>query len=74
MALSKDRRRTHWQRAVRLILDEAHADDLSRQVELSLFYDRQLDLKSRRLELANSSTMQRGEQARQKAGLVQELD
>jgi hypothetical protein len=33
MALSKDRQRAHWQRAARLILDEAHADDLSRQVK-----------------------------------------
>jgi hypothetical protein len=50
MALSKDRQRAHWQRAARLILDEAHADDLSRQVELSLFYDCQLDLRSSRLD------------------------
>jgi hypothetical protein len=57
MALSKDRQRAHWQRAARLILDEAHADDLSRQVELALFYDRQLDLGSSRLELGESSTM-----------------
>ena len=45
MALSKDRQRAHWQRAARLLLDEAHAHDLSRQVELALFYDRQLDLR-----------------------------
>jgi hypothetical protein len=57
MALSKGRQRAHWQRAARLILDEAHADDLSRQVELALFYDRQLDLGSSRLELGESSTM-----------------
>ena len=49
MALSKDRQRAHWQRAARLLLDEAHAHDLSRQVELALFYDRQLDLRSSRL-------------------------
>jgi hypothetical protein len=59
MALSTDRQRAHWQRAARLILDEAHADDLSRQVEFALFYDRQLDLRSRRLESGESSTMQR---------------
>jgi hypothetical protein len=46
MALSKDRQRAHWQRAARLILDEAHPDDLSRHVELALFCDRQLDLRS----------------------------
>jgi hypothetical protein len=40
MALSKDRQRAHWQRAARLLLDEAHAHDLSRQAELALFYDR----------------------------------
>ena len=49
--------RAHWQRAARLILDEAHADDLSRQVEFALFYDRQIDLRSRRLESGESSTM-----------------
>ena len=57
MALSKDRQRAHWQRAARLILDGADADDLSRQVEFALFYDRQLDLRSRRLESGESSTM-----------------
>ena len=57
MALSKDRQRAHWQRAARLILDGADADDLSRQVELALFYDRQLDLRSSRLESRESPTM-----------------
>ena len=46
MALSKDRQRARWQRAARLFLEEAHAHDLSRQVELAMFYDRQLDLRS----------------------------
>ena len=40
MALSKDFQRAHWQRAAQLILGGADADDLSRQVELALFYDR----------------------------------
>ena len=57
MALSKDRQRAHWQRAARLLLDEAHAHDLSRQVELALFYDRQIDLRSSRLQSGESSTM-----------------
>ena len=57
MALSKDRQRAHWQRAARLLLDEADAHDLSRQVELALFYDRQLDLRSSRLQSGESSTM-----------------
>jgi len=35
MALSTDRQRAHWQRAARLILDGADADDLSRQVALA---------------------------------------
>src|SRR3981189_540683 len=56
MALSKDRQRAHWQRAARLILGAADADDLSRQVELALFYDRQLDLRSSRLERAMFGT------------------
>jgi hypothetical protein len=54
MALSKDRQRAHWQRAARLMLDEAHADNLSRQVELALFYDRQLDLGSSRVDSSPS--------------------
>jgi hypothetical protein len=57
MTLSKDRQRAHWQRAARLVLDEAHAHDLSRQVELALFYDRQLDLGASRLESRESSTI-----------------
>jgi hypothetical protein len=39
------------------MLDEAHADDLSRQIELALFYDRQLDLRSSRSESGESCTM-----------------
>jgi len=59
MALSKDRQRAHWQRAARLMLDEAHADNLSRQVELALFYDRQLDLGSSRVDSSPSGSMSR---------------
>jgi hypothetical protein len=40
-----------------LLLDEADAHDLSRQVELALFYDRQLDLRSSPLQSGESSTM-----------------
>lgn len=57
MALSKERRRAQWQRAARLILDKAHSHDLSRQVELALFYDRQLDFRPRRFESGESATM-----------------
>jgi hypothetical protein len=46
VALPKDRRRAHWQRAAQLLLDGADAPDLSRQVELALFYDRKLDFKA----------------------------
>ena len=57
MALNKDRQQTHWQRAARLLLEEADAHDFSRQVELALFYDRQLDLRSSRLQSGENSTM-----------------
>ena len=57
MALNKDRQQTHWQRAARLLLEEADAHDFSRQVELALFYDRQLDLRSSRLQSEESSKM-----------------
>jgi hypothetical protein len=56
MALSQDRQRAHWQRTARLLLEEAQVHDFSRQVELALFYDRQLDLRSSRLESGESST------------------
>jgi hypothetical protein len=57
MALSQDRQRAHWQRTARLLLEEAQVHDFSRQVELALFYDRQLDLRSSRLQSGASSTM-----------------
>ena len=57
MALSKDRQRAHWQRAARLLLEEAHTRDLSRQVELALFYDRQLDMRASRIQSGENSTI-----------------
>jgi hypothetical protein len=45
IALPEDRRRTHWDRAAQLLLDLAGATEISRQLELVLFYDRQLNLK-----------------------------
>jgi hypothetical protein len=42
LALSKDREhRAQWQRAAELLLAEADVADLSRQLELALFYDGQ---------------------------------
>jgi hypothetical protein len=46
VALPEDRRRTHWDRTVQLLLDMADPSEISRQLELSLFYDRQLNLKT----------------------------
>jgi len=46
VALPEDRRRTHCDRAAQLLLDLADASEISRQLELALFYDRQLNLKS----------------------------
>ena len=45
VALPEDRRRTHWDRTVQLLLDMADPSEISRQLELALFYDRQLNLK-----------------------------
>jgi hypothetical protein len=45
VALPEDRRRTHWDRTVQLLLDMADSSEISRQLELALFYDRQLNLK-----------------------------
>jgi len=45
VALPQDRRRTHWDRAPQLLLDLADASEISRQLELALFYDPQLNLK-----------------------------
>ena len=61
MALSQDRQRAPWQRVARLLLEEAQVHDFSRQVELALFYDRQLDLRSNRLQ---SATWQESEARR----------
>ena len=38
VALPKDRRRSHWDRTVQLLLDMADPSDISRQLELALFY------------------------------------
>ena len=46
VALPGDRRLAHWQRAAQLLLDGADASEISRQIELALFYDRKLDLKA----------------------------
>jgi hypothetical protein len=45
IALPEDRRRSHWDRTAQLILDMADPSEISRQLELALFYDRQLNLK-----------------------------
>jgi hypothetical protein len=45
VALPEDRRRTHCDRAAQLLLILADASEISRQLELALFYDRQLNLK-----------------------------
>jgi hypothetical protein len=45
VALPEDRRGAHWDRAAKLLLDLADAFEISRQLELALFYDRQLNLK-----------------------------
>jgi flagellar biosynthesis regulator FlaF len=47
VALPEDRRRTHWDRTVQLLLDMADPAEISRQLELALFYDRQLNLRMR---------------------------
>jgi len=45
LALSKARERdTRWQRAAELLLAEADVADLTRQVDLALFYDAKLDV------------------------------
>jgi hypothetical protein len=43
VALPEDRRRIHWDRTVQLLLDMADPAEISRQLELALFYDRQLN-------------------------------
>jgi hypothetical protein len=47
LALPEERRRTHWDRTVQLLLDMAEPSEISRQLELALFYDRQLNLRMR---------------------------
>ena len=47
IALPEDRRRPHWDRTVQLLLNMADPSEISRQLELALHYDRQLNLKIR---------------------------
>ena len=56
LALPEERRRTHWDRTVQLLLDMADSSEISRQLELALFYDRQLNLKKRSLSLDEFQT------------------
>src|SRR6266516_2849300 len=45
LALPKTRKtRQHWQRACRLLLEQADVDALTRQIHLVLFFDGKLDL------------------------------
>jgi hypothetical protein len=55
VALPEHRRRAHWDRAAQLLLNGADASEISRQLELGLFYDRQLDFRA-----ANAQTQRPG--------------
>ena len=45
LALPEDREfKHHWQHTAKMILDQADVADVSRRVELALFYDSKLDL------------------------------
>jgi hypothetical protein len=45
LKLSKDRElRAQWQRAAELLLAQADVADLSKQIDLALFYDGKLDV------------------------------
>ncbi len=45
LALPEDREsKHHWQHTAKMILDQADVADVSRRVELALFYDGKLDL------------------------------
>jgi hypothetical protein len=45
LALPEDREfRHHWQHTAKMILEQADVADVSRRVELALFYDAKLDL------------------------------
>ena len=59
VALPEHRRRAHWDRAALLLLNGADASEISRQLELGLFYDRQLDFRA-----ANAQTQRPGKQER----------
>jgi hypothetical protein len=36
----------HWQQTAKMILNQADVEDVSRRIELALFYDGKLDLKA----------------------------
>ena len=63
VALPDDRRLAHWQRAAQLFLDGADAAEISRQIELALFYDRKLDLKASKADIAGPAPEQSDERA-----------
>jgi hypothetical protein len=59
VALPEHRRRAHWDRTALLLLNGADAYEISRQLELGLVYDRQLDFRA-----ANAQTQRSGKQER----------
>ena len=63
VALPDDRRLAHWQRAAQLLLDGADAAEISRQIELALFYDRKLDLKASKADIAVPAPEQSNERS-----------
>jgi|SoiMethySBSTD1v2_1073268.scaffolds.fasta_scaffold1344993_1 hypothetical protein len=44
LALPDDRESHYWEHTAKMILDQADVADVSRRVELALFYDGKLDL------------------------------
>jgi hypothetical protein len=50
-------------RAAQLLLDGADSAEISRQIELALFYDRKLDLKASKADIAVPAPEQSNERA-----------
>ncbi len=65
VALPEDRRRTHWDRTVQLLLDMADPSEISRQLELALFYDSsKTGVHERSDKAGEAPTMLRGHSSR----------
>ena len=64
VALPEDRRRGRWDRTAQLLPDMAEPSEISRQLELALFYDRQTQSQNAHLNIVVSLSKLHSKQLR----------